>query len=128
MKTLRRASVACAVLLAASTAQAGDPTGSWKWTLKTPTGDSVDVSLTLELRDGKLTGNYSSPLGPAPITDASFKDETVAFAVLREFDGNKFTVKYIGKLEGDSIKGSIDFPGFGGNDPAKLDWNATRAK
>lgn len=128
MKILGRASFACAVLLAASAAQAGDPSGSWKWTVKTPTGDSVDVSLTLELKDGKLSGNYSSRLGPAPITDASFKDEIVAFSVVREFDGNKFTIKYNGKLEGDTIKGSIDFPGFGGSDPTRMDWSATRAK
>jgi hypothetical protein len=128
MRILRRAAIACALLLAASAAQAGDPTGSWKWTIQTPTGDAVDVALKLALKDGTLTGEYSNRFGPAPISDASFKDETVAFSVLRELDGNKFTVKYSGKLAGDSIKGTIEFPGFGGGDPVKMDWNATRVK
>jgi hypothetical protein len=128
MKISRLASVACAVLLAATAARAGDPTGSWKWTIQTPTGDAVEVSLKLGLQDGKLTGDYNSRFGTAPITDATFKDDVVAFSVLREFDGNKFTVKYNGKLDGDAIKGSIEFPGFGGADPVKMDWNASRVK
>jgi hypothetical protein len=120
--------VSCAALLVAAAAQAGDPTGAWKWTLNAPTGDKVEVSLKLELKDGKLTGAYSNRFGDAPITEASFKDDVVAFSVDREIDGNKFTVKYSGKLEGDTIKGTVELPGFGGGDPSKMDWNATRAK
>jgi hypothetical protein len=124
----RLASVACAVLLAASLAHAGDPTGAWKWTIQSPTGDAIDVSLKLELKDGKLSGDYSSRFGPAPIRDASFKDEVVAFSVERELGGDKFTVKYSGKLDGDSIKGVVELPDFGGGGPVKMDWNATRVK
>lgn len=128
MKLPRLVTVACAALLAAALAHAGDPTGSWKWTIQSPTADAIDVSLKLELKDGKLSGDYSSPFGPAPIKDASFKDEIVAFSVERELGGNKFTVKYNGKLDGDSIKGVVELPDFGGGGPAKMDWNATRVK
>jgi hypothetical protein len=126
--TLRLLLAVCLAFLAASAAQAGDPSGSWKWKVTTPNGDTIDVSLTLELKEGKLTGNYSSRFGDAPITEASFKDEAVAFSVPREFDGNKFTIKYNGKLDGDSIKGSFELPAFGGGESVKMDWNATRAK
>jgi len=128
MKTLRLLSAASVAFLAASAALAGDPSGSWKWKVTTPNGDAIDISLKLELKDGKLAGTYSSRFGDAPITEASFKDDAIAFSVEREFDGNKFTIKYQGKLDGDSMKGSLELPGFGGGDPTKMDWNATRTK
>lgn len=128
MKTLRLLSAASVAFLAASAALAGDPSGSWKWKVTTPNGDAIDISLKLELKDGKLAGTYSSRFGDAPITEASFKDDAIAFSVEREFDGNKFKIKYQGKLDGDSIKGSLELPGFGGGDPTKMDWNATRTK
>jgi hypothetical protein len=128
MKKLWSFATLCLVLLAASVAWAGDPSGTWKWTLAAPTGDKIDVSLTLELKEGKLTGKYSNQFGDAPITDASFKDDVVAFAVEREMAGTKFTVKYDGKLAGDAITGKVHLPGFGGGEPTTMDWNATRAK
>ena len=128
MKSLRLLSAASFAFLTASAALAGDPSGSWKWKVTTPNGDAIDISLKLELKDGKLAGTYSSRFGDAPITEGSFKDDAIAFSVEREFDGNKFTIKYQGKLDGDSIKGSLELPGFGGGDPTKMDWNATRTK
>jgi hypothetical protein len=127
MKILRTLLAVC-VVLTAPAAWAGDPSGAWKWTLDAPTGDKIDVSLKLELKDGKLTGTYSNRFGDAPITDASFKDDAVAFSVDRQIDGNKFTVKYAGKLAGDAIKGTVQLPGFGGGEAMTMDWNATRAK
>ena len=127
MKTPRTLALASLALLAAPLAQAGDPTGSWSWTVSTPNGD-IAISASFEHKDGLLTGTYTSPFGEAPISDGSFKDDAIAFSVERELDGNKFTIKYQGKLDGDSIKGSLELPGFGGGEPTKLDWNATRAK
>ena len=37
-------------------------------------------------------------------------------------------VKVYLKLEGDTIKGSSEFPGFNGGEPTKRDWEAKRAK
>jgi hypothetical protein len=128
MKRLRILTAACLTLLLASAAQAGDPTGSWKWKLNIPTGDTIDVSLKLELKEGKLTGTYSNQFGDAPIKDASFVDETVTFSVDREIGGSKFTIKYNGKLEGDALKGSVELPDLGGGGPSKTDWNAARDK
>src|SRR5687767_3942135 len=102
MKLLRPAFAAFAALLFTALVFAADasPAGAWKWTINAPTGDSIDVSVKLELSDdGKLTGTYESPFGTAKISQASFSEGKVAFAVEREFDGNKFVVKYAGKLE-----------------------------
>jgi hypothetical protein len=128
MKRLRILTLATLALAGASAVQAGDPAGAWNWSITTPNGDTIDVSLKLELKDGKLTGTYSNRFGDAPIKDASFKDDVVAFSVDRQFDGNTFTIKYGGRLDGDTIKGSIELPGFGGGGPVTMDWNAIRVK
>ena len=126
MKIRRLLAAAFAAGLVAATAFAGDPTGTWKWSVTTPNGD-LETTLKLTLKDGQVAGTYSNSFGDASISNASFKDDTIAFEVQREFDGNKFVLKYQGKLDGDTIKGSIEVPGMDGGEPRKLDWNARRA-
>ena len=111
-------------------ATAADLTGNWKWSTTPPnSGQSFESSVKLEMKDGKLTGILTGRMGETPISDATFgPDGAIAFAVVRERDGQKFVMKYAGKLAGDAIKGTIMFPDFGGGDPMKMDWNATRAK
>ena len=110
-----------------SGAAAADPSGDWKWSLTTPNGDTFAVSLRLELKNGQLTGFYAGQPGGAPISDASFKDGAIAFSVVREFDGNKFVIKYQGRLEGDALKGTAEIPAQG-VEPIRMDWNAARTR
>ena len=128
--TLTRAASGGAVAPAAAHpgAPAADPSGNWKWSITTPNGDTFAVSLKLEAKNGQLTGVYTGRLGEAPISDASFKDGTIAFSVVRELDGNKFVIKYQGRLVGETLKGTIEIPDFGGGGPWKIDWNATRVR
>jgi len=114
------------LLLAAPAAFAGDPTGSWHWTIMPPGAGPIECTLELKLQDGALTGTYSNRFGESTIEDASFEDEVVAFAVQREFQGNRFTIHYSGKLEGDTIIGNLLLPGFNGGEETKTDWKATR--
>ena len=116
---------ALAATLAATTAVAGDPSGTWRWSVSTPNGD-LETTLKLTLKDGQIAGTYSNVFGDASITNASFKGEAIAFEVQREFDGNKFVLRYQGKLAGDAIKGTIEAPSFDGGEPRKLEWNARR--
>jgi type 1 fimbria pilin len=113
----------------AAQAAGPDPSGLWKWTISPAgAGQTFDISAKLSYADGKLTGTYQSRMGEAPITDASFKDGAIAFSVVRERDGNSFTVKYKGTLAGDSITGTVELPGFGGGDSATVDWKASRSR
>jgi hypothetical protein len=125
MKTLR---LICSFLsLAVATAAfAADPSGTWKWTTRSPNGE-IETSLKLESKDGKLAGAYSNQFGDASISNVSFQDDVLAFEVVREFNGAKFVIKYRGKLEGDTIKGTIETPRPDGGEPMKLDWNAKRS-
>lgn len=95
-------------------------------------GGAVTVTLTLTLKDGALTGSVSQPGRGggdpvvADISDASFKDGTVSFSVARDMGGNKIVTKYTGKLDGDTITGTVLRPGRGGAEPTPADWVAKR--
>ena len=129
---------------------AADASGTWKWTQqgrgggggkgggggggKGGGGQPQEITLTLVAKDGKLTGKLSQPGrgGGEPvvteISAASIKGDDVAFSIERDFNGTKFVTKYMGKLDGDSIKGSIERPGFNGGEATKTDWEAKRSK
>lgn len=127
MKNLRTLAAAFTAFVVSAVAFAAEasPAGHWEWTLDTPNG-AIEASADLKLENGGLSGTYRSPFGEAKIAKGSFANGVVAFEVEREFDGNKFVVKYSGKLDGDSIKGTVQLPGFDGGDPMKMDWNAKR--
>ncbi|HUL53063.1 MAG TPA: hypothetical protein VLT83_06605 [Opitutaceae bacterium] len=112
----------------AAAPMAADPSGLWKWSLTMPHGDVVPVTLRLELKDGQLTGRHSGRLGEALISDAAFKDGTITFSVVREFDGNKSVIRYRGRLDGDTLKGTVEIPATDGGAPGKLEWNAARVR
>ncbi len=124
MKSLRIICLFFAVSAAAA-ALAADPTGTWKWTTRSPNGQ-IETSLKLEWKEGKLAGAYSNQFGDTAISSATLPDDVIAFEVVRDLGGNKYVVKYRGKLEGDTIKGTIEAPGHGGGESLKLDWNAKR--
>ncbi len=100
----------------------------WGWWRRQERGAAREQTLKLKLEGDKLTGAL---LGrndeETKIEDAKYKDGEFSFSVTREFNGNKMTTKYTGKVSGDTIKGTIEAPGRGGGDPVKRDWEAKRA-
>ena len=102
---------------------AGSATGTWKSTITTPNGDTIDITYKLKQDGEKLTGTVKRGDGPErKIDEGKVKDGKVSFQYEVERDGNKFTVKYEGELSGDSIKGKV---GVGDN---SFDWEAKRQK
>jgi len=120
--------VACAGLTGAARAddKAG-PTGSWKWTV-TRGDNKRDVTLKLKLEGDKLTGSMPGRGGQeVKIEDGTYKDGEVSFKIVREGqDGQKMTIKYTGKLEGDTIKGKTETER--GGETQSRDWEAKRSK
>src|SRR5438094_4407194 len=102
-----------------------NPTGAWKWTVEFG-GQSREMTLKLKLDGDKLTGAMVRGDQETPIEDGKFKDGEVSFKITRERDGQKFTIKYKGKVTGDTIKGKSEF-GAEGNTQER-DWEAKRAK
>ena len=126
LRTLAAAFLAASVLTVA--AFAADISGNWKWTAQGRNGPmEATAQLTLS-KEGALSGTVSGRMGDAPITDASFKDSNVVFNVKREFNGASFVIKYEGKLDGDTITGTIERPNRDGGAPTKAEWKATRVK
>ena len=114
------------VLAVARADEKANPTGTWKWTIEFG-GQSREGSCKLKLEDGKLTGAVMGRNGQeTPIQDGKYKNGEVSFKVVRERDGQKFTVKYHGKVSGDSLKGQIEFEREGNSQ--SMDWEAKRAK
>ena len=127
MKSFRCLCSLLAVSVLAAAAFAADPTGTWKWNVTTPNGE-IETTLKLTSKDGKFAGTYSNSFGETAVSNVSLKEDVIAFDVERDFGGNKFVLKYRGKLDGDAIKGTIDAPGFDGGEARKLEWNAKRVK
>lgn len=101
-----------------------DPTGTWKWSMTGQNGQTRETTLKLKLDGDKLTGSVSGRNGDTAIDDAKIKDGEITFAVTREFNGDKFTAKYKGKLSGDSIKGKVETERDG--EKRERDWEAKR--
>ena len=123
------AALALAITCLASLSRAeekADPNGTWKWSV-TFNNQTREQTLKLKLEGDQLTG---SMLGrdnqERPIEDAKYKDGEVSFTVTRERNGQKFTIKYNGKVSGDTIKGTTEFERNG--EKQSRDWEAKREK
>jgi hypothetical protein len=121
------AAVVC-VLAVAGLARAEEkpnPTGTWKYTVDV-NGQSLDVTIKLKLDKDKLTGTVSIRDTETKIEDAKYKDGEVSFTAKPEFNGNKVTIKYTGKIKGDTFKGKREIERDGQTNTR--DFEAKRAK
>lgn len=127
MKRVASVAALLFVLLFVATAQAAeDPTGTWTWKTER-NGQSRESTLKLKLEGDKLTGAMvGRNNAETAISDATYKDGELSFNVTREFNGNKFTMKYSGKITGDSIKGKMESERNG--EKLSRDWEAKRSK
>ncbi len=104
-----------------------NPAGTWKWST-TFNDRTRETTLKLKLEGDKLTGTISGRRDSEnAIEEASYKDGEVAFTVTREREGQKFTMKYKAKVEGDVLKGKVESPGRDGETRSR-DFEAKRAK
>ena len=109
----------------ATRTKTANATGTWKWSIVTKDGETIDLSLKLKQEGENITGVVVLGEDETPVTEGSIRDGTVALKITRVQDGNPETAKFQGKLEGDSIKGKID-SNWGGT-PHTYDWNAKRS-
>jgi hypothetical protein len=111
----------------AATAQAADPSGTWKWKVMRSGGQEFELSLALKLEGEKLTGAVTLPMGQSvDIKDGTFKDDEVSFVTEMERNGTVFKTKYKGKLTDDTIKGTTERERNG--ETMTREWEAKRDK
>ena len=126
MKRLMVTAVVIAFVgLVNETLAADDANGTWKWS-STFNNNTVESTLKLKQDGEKLTGTYTGRGNTeSPVEEGTIKDNMVNFKVVREINGNKFTMKYSGTLSGDTIKGKISFDN---SQFEPRDWEAKRQK
>jgi hypothetical protein len=123
MRLLRTSSLVLASVLLAATfvAAQGSVAGTWKLNFQTDQG-AVDADLMLKQDGEKITGSLNSPQGEAPL-DGTFKGGKLVLSMSVDAGGQALTITFDGALEKDTLKGNVDFGGFG-----SATWTATRAK
>ena len=125
---MKRVAAVVSVLAIVGVARAedkADPTGTWKYTAEV-NGQSIDVTIKLKLAGGKLTGTVSVRDMEIKIEKGKYKDGQVSFTVQREVNGNKFAIRYRGKINGDTFKGKRELERDG--ETNTRDFEAKRSK
>jgi hypothetical protein len=94
-------------LLAATSAWAADLAGKWIAHIVDAQGQGgSDITLVLNVVDGKLTGTINNSLAPleVEIKDGKISGDEISFSVLRYYGGAETTVVWKGRISGDEIK------------------------
>ena len=99
-----------------------------KWTAEVPGRQGTPTTTTFNFKSAgeKLEGTVSGRQGDTAISDGTIKGADVAFKVVREMQGNKITINYVGKLAGDEIKFTRTMEGGPGGGAA-VEFTAKRA-
>jgi len=101
---------------------AADISGQWTATFTTQVGEQHYV-YTFKVDGEKLTGTAKSDNGTVEIQNGTVKGDDVSFVENLDYQGQKLTITYTGKVSGDEIKFTRDVAGF-----AKEDLTAKRVK
>jgi hypothetical protein len=107
--------------------KAAGATGTWKSSFTRGDGQVIETIYKLKQDGQKLTGTVKRGEGKErEIEEGTVKDGKVSFQTSGERDGQKFTVKHTGTVDGDTIKGKIEFTS--GDNKREFDWEAKRQK
>jgi hypothetical protein len=98
----------------------GSAAGDWEVALNTP-GGVRNLKATFKIDGEKLTGAIKGERGDLPI-EGSFKGKEVKFSYSVKYMDTDLLITMTGNLDGDTIKGAVDFGGF-----AQDEWSAKRA-
>ena len=112
--------LAAVALVVSASAQTVDVTGTWNVTFNTQQGQ-LPGTLTIAKEGEKLSGTLSSQQGDVPIT-AEVKDKGVTIYATVQTNNGALNIVMSGTVDGDAMKGSVDFGGRG-----TADWSATRS-
>jgi hypothetical protein len=100
-------------------------TGTWKWTSTTESGQTFESAAILKRKGRSFVGVYVGEKGQeTPITSPKLDGRQLSFEVASERDGQKVSVRYQGKIEGSTVKGTQEFRV--GDETRTLPWEAKR--
>ena len=111
----------------AAVASAADISGTWKGTAETQ-GQSVQRTFTFKVDGAKLTGETTSEmLGKSTINDGKVDGDAIAFSITANLGGTEVKIAYKGKVAGDTIKLTSEFPGMDGGQGQSIEWTLKKA-
>jgi len=84
--------------------QAADVTGTWVAQVPGRDGNTMETTFTFKASGETLTGTMSNQYGDREISDGKASGDDVSFNVNIEFNGNKMTLAFTGKVAGNEIK------------------------
>jgi hypothetical protein len=96
-------------------------TGTWDMAVEAPQG-TMALTATLKQDGEKLVGTQTSQLGETAL-EGSVKGTDIAFVVVINMQGQDLTITYTGKIDGETMSGTIDFGGYGSST-----WTAQKRK
>ncbi|MGD0871210.1 MAG: hypothetical protein ABSB88_16775 [Bryobacteraceae bacterium] len=111
----------------AAVASAADISGNWKGTAENQ-GQSIQRTFTFKVDGAKLTGETNSEmLGKSTIDDGKVDGDTISFSITANLGGNEMKITYKGKISGDTIKLTSQFPGMDGGQGQNIEWTLKKA-
>jgi hypothetical protein len=91
-----------------------DVAGTWKLKLESSNGNTIEPTLKLAVDNGTLKGTYTSRFGEQPARELKLEANQLSWQVLADRNGRKFKGVYKAKLDGNSLRGNLEFD-LGGN-------------
>ncbi len=107
------------LLISLAAAQEVRVAGTWDITLETGRG-TANPSMTLAQDGEKITGTYRGRLGESKL-GGTLKGNAIQFSVTLKFQDQPVTISYRGTVDGDSMKGTVQF-----GDRGSGSWTAKR--
>lgn len=98
-----------------------DASGHWRWQMPAGSG-TIDVDADFEQTFQMIAGKAQAGGRSVPVRDARVRGETVSFAMAFERDGRAVRHEFSGRIDGDTLTGSVMVDG------ARTPWRATRGR
>jgi hypothetical protein len=92
-----------------SKAHTADVAGTWKLKVPMKDGPTFEPTVTLKQTGGAVSGSYTGEQGETPVADGLVLGDELTFEVNKQKDGKSYKLRYQGKVNGDMIKGNVDY-------------------
>jgi hypothetical protein len=83
--------------------------GTWKLKLEGPNGNTIEPTLKLSADGENLKGTYTSRFGEQPAHELKLDGDQLSWQIAVDRNGRKFKGVYKAKLEGNAIKGNLEY-------------------
>jgi hypothetical protein len=109
------------LLIGSAVAYDVDVTGDWEMTMESPRGGEMTRAVHFEQDGEKVTVTMESRRGDDVRSEGTIKGNEIEWTVSRETPRGAMTLVYKGTVDGNTMKGTVDFGDMGSGD-----WTAKR--